>query len=152
MIVTGRAGEIVQAELVVRDRFTADAITAAAVRMRSSGDELAGVSVTVRAESGNSSTSGRPGSNPFEAGGWAGNGYATAGSNTGGHGHGLGNGDPSAAGNGSAGQSGGGRGDTTQIAPKPVLPAIPARPEPAATNLSSPWTPTSRGPSLDVMA
>jgi len=151
MIVTGRAGEIVQAELVVRDRFTADAITAAALRMHSSGDELAGVSVTVRAESGSSSTSGRSGSNPFEAGGWAGNSYAAGNGSSGGdnHGHGLGNGDAAGAGNGTNGQSGSGSGDVSRGAPKP---ALTARPEPIRTNQPSPRTPTSRGPSLDVMA
>jgi hypothetical protein len=157
LVVTGRAGEIVQAEVVVRDRVTADAMNAAAVRMRSSGDELAGVSVTVRAESGSSSTSGRSGSNPFEAGGWAGNGYAAGGSNAGGHGHGPGNGLASgetagATGNGANGQSGSRSGDASHATPKPALPVLPARPEPVRTNSSSPRTPTSRGPSLDVMA
>lgn len=154
MVVTGRAGEIVQAELVVRDRITADAMTAAAARMHSSGDELAGVRVTVRTEGGNSSTSSRSGSNPFEAGGWASNGYAAGnGSNGGGnHGHGLGNGDPATAGNGTNGQSGGGSGDVLRATPKPVPPVLPARPEPVGTNQPSPRTSTSRGPSLDVMA
>jgi hypothetical protein len=154
MVVTGRAGEIVQAELVVRDRITADAMTAAAARMHSSGDELAGVRVTVRAEGGNSSTSGRSGSNPFEAGGWAGNGYAAGnGSNSGGnHGHGLGNGDPATAGNGTNGQSGSGSGDVLRGTPKPVPPALPARSEPGRTGQPSPRTPDSRGPSLDIMA
>jgi trimeric autotransporter adhesin len=149
MIVTGRAGEMVQAELVVRDKVTADAMTAAAARMHSSGDELAGVSVTVRTEGGNSSTSGRSGSNPFEAGGWAGTGYA-AGNGSGGagnHGQGLGNGQ--AAGAGTGGQPGGGNGNAVSATPKP-LPAT--RPEPVRANQPSSGTPTSRGPSLDIMA
>ena len=40
MIVTGRAGEIVQAQLVVRDRVAADAINTAAARMHAAGDGL----------------------------------------------------------------------------------------------------------------
>jgi hypothetical protein len=113
MIVTGRAGEIVQAQLVVRDRVTADAITAAAGRMRSGGDALAGVSVTVRTESGNSSMSNRSGGNAFESAAWgSGNGYA-AGNGTGsngGHGRGLGSSEGNATSTGSGSSTGPGQG------------------------------------------
>ncbi|HEX7491878.1 MAG TPA: hypothetical protein VF337_09285, partial [Candidatus Limnocylindrales bacterium] len=113
MVVTGRAGEIVQAQLVVRDRVTADAITAAAGRMRSGGDALAGVSVTVRTESGNSSMSNRSGGNAFESAAWgSGNGYA-AGNGTGsngGHGRGLGGGEANATGTAAGSSTGTGQG------------------------------------------
>jgi hypothetical protein len=113
MVVTGRAGEIVQAQLVVRDRVTADAITAAAGRMRSGGDALAGVSVTVRTESGNSSMSNRSGGNAFESAGWgSGNGYAAgngAGTN-GSHGRGLGSGEGNATGTTAGSSTGPGSG------------------------------------------
>jgi hypothetical protein len=150
LVVIGRAGEIVQAQLIVRDRVAADAITAAAVRMRDTGDALAGVTVSVRSEAGGSATGGHAGSNAFEAAGWtAGSGYG-AGSGPdahGGHGQGLGNQDAAATGNGMAGQSG--RGDGSTQAPKP---APVARPEISRTGRSMSQTTIPGGPSLDIRA
>ena len=152
VIASGRAGEIVQAQLVVRDRVSADAISAAVTRMRSTGDGLTGVSVTVRTEGGDSSLGSRSGSNPFEAGGWAnGNGYGAGSGNGNGNGNGNGHaqsqalagGDPSALGGGSgngtgAQPRGGGQAGTApstaaavRVAPKAGQPAarmpIPGR-------------------------
>lgn len=150
MVVTGRAGEIVQAQLIVRDRVTADAITAAAARMHSSGDALAGVSVSVRSEAGGSATGGRAGSNAFEAAGWtAGGGYgaSTGSDGHGSHGQGVGNQDPAAAGNGTPGQSG--RGEGSPQTPK----SIPTpRPEPARTGRAMSRTALPGGSSLDIRA
>jgi hypothetical protein len=150
MVVTGRAGEIVQAQLIVRDRVTADAITAAAARMHSTSDALSGVSVSVRSEGGGSATGGRAGSNAFEAAGWtAGGGYGagTGPDGRGGHGQGVGNQDPAAAGNGTSGQSGRGEGSTQT--PKPV--PIP-RQETVRTGRSMSRTTLPGGPSLDIRA
>jgi hypothetical protein len=150
MVVTGRAGEIVQAQLVVRDRISADAITAAVTRMRAAGDGLAGVNVTVRSEGGNSSTGGRAGSNAFESTGWtAGSGYG-AGSGSGangGHGQSAGNGEAAAAGNGTGGQPGGG--DSSRATPRP---ATIVRPEPIRVNQPSSKAPLPGGSSLDIRA
>jgi hypothetical protein len=150
MVVTGRAGEIVQAQLVVRDRISADAITAAVARMRAAGDGLAGVSVTVRSEGGNSSTGGRAGGNAFEAAGWtAGSGYG-AGSGpgaNGSHGQASGNGEAAAAGTGTGGQPGSGEGSRATPRPSPV-----ARPEPIRANQPSSKAPLPGGSSLDIRA
>ncbi len=150
VIVTGRAGEIVQAQLVVRDRVTADAITAAAARMHTGSDALAGVSVTVRSESGGSATNSRAGGNPFEAAGWAaGSGYGTGGGPgaNGGHGQGggLANQNTAPSGNGT---EGGSRGNGTPETQKQAPAALPG---------GRPTRPTSRttlpgGSSLDVRA
>jgi hypothetical protein len=150
MVVTGRAGEIVQAQLVVRDRISADAITAAVARMHAAGDGLAGVSVTVGTESGDSSLGGRAGSNAFEAAGWtAGGGYGAAGGSgaNGGHGQSAGNGEAAPAGNGSGGQPGGG--DSSRATPRPVP---SARPESTRVNRSLTGTPLPGGSSLDIRA
>jgi hypothetical protein len=150
MIVTGRAGEIVQAQLVVRDRVTADAIAAAATRMRSAGDGLAGVSLTVRSEGGGSATSGRSGSNAFESAGWtAGSGYgagAGAGSNPG-HGQGLAEQASLASGNGSGGQPGAGQASREATKPAQLIQTTTSR-EP----LSTPRVPLAGGSSLDIRA
>jgi hypothetical protein len=150
LIVTGRAGEIVQAQLVVRDRVTADAIDAAAARMHSSGDALAGVSVSVRSEGGGSATGGRAGGSAFEAAGWtAGGGYG-AGSGpgpNGGHGQGVANQNAAAGGNGTGGQSG--TGDGSRGTPRPAPIALPTA---ATSDRPTPRTPRSGGPSLDIRA
>ena len=99
MVVTGRAGEVVQAQLIVRDRAAADAITQAAARIHSTSDGLAGVSVTVRSESGTTTGGGRGGG--FEAAGWSSGSGSGAGSAPGnGTGTGTGNGTGNAPGNG----------------------------------------------------
>jgi len=150
VIVTGRAGEIVQAQLVVRDRVAADAITAAAARMHATSDALAGVSVTVRSEGGGSATNGRAGGNAFEAAGWAaGSGYGAAGgsgSGSGGHGPDLGNQNAAASGNGTGGESRGGDGSREASKPAPV--ALPD----TGTDRPASRTPFKGGPSLDVRA
>jgi hypothetical protein len=151
MVVTGRAGEIVQAQLVVQSKTSADAITSAVARMNAAGDGLAGVSVSVRTEGGSTSMGGRAGSNAFEAAGWtAGGGYG-AGSGSGaygGHGQASGNGDPAtaAAGNGSGGQPGGGG------SLGPQRPAPTTRPEPATPIRPLSRTPLPGGSSLDIRA
>jgi hypothetical protein len=150
VIVTGRAGEIVQAQVVVRDRVTADAITAAAARMHAGGDALAGVSVTVRSEGGGSATSSRSGGNPFEAAGWtAGSGYGTGGGpgpNGGnGQGAGLANQNAAPSGNGTSGES---RGDTSPQTQKQAQAALPG----ARPNRPTSRMPLSGGSSLDVRA
>jgi hypothetical protein len=148
VIVTGRAGEIVQAQLVVHDRVAADAIAAAASRMHASGDALAGVTLTVRSEGGGSTTNGRAGGNAFESTGWAaGNGYgaaANSGSGSGGRDQGLANQNAALSGNGSGGQSQGG--DSSREAPRPPVALPPATPRPLTR------TPLKGGPSLDVRA
>jgi len=98
VIVTGRAGEVVQAQLVCRDRATADALIQATARVHATSDALAGVSVSVRSEGG--STSGeRSGRNPFEAAGWTGGGYGPASDQAGREGRGQAfPGDPASAG------------------------------------------------------
>ncbi len=149
LIVTGRAGEIVQAQLVVRDRISADAIAAAATRMRSSGDGLAGVNLTVRSEAGGSSTNGRSGSNAFESAGWAGGSGYGAGSGSGpngGHGQSLDQ-NAAASGNG-AGPDGRGSNGTHETL-KPVPAPLPARSRP---NLPASGAQLPGGSSLDVRA
>jgi hypothetical protein len=149
VIVTGRAGEIVQAQLVVRDRVSADAITAAAARMHSTSDALAGVSLTVRSEAGGSATNGRAGSNAFESAGWAsGSGYG-AGRSSGSNGHGSGPGNQNAAASGSGTGPDGHRGDGSHETAKPAPAAIPSQARP---NRPMPRTTLSGGSSLDVRA
>jgi hypothetical protein len=85
LIVTGRAGEVIQAQLVVRDRVAADAISAAAARIHASGDALAGVSLTVRAETGTGTGTGAGSSGAFEAAAWGSGGYGAGAGPGGGH-------------------------------------------------------------------
>jgi hypothetical protein len=150
MIVTGRAGEIVQAQLVVQSRGAAGGTAAAATRMHNSGDALAGVSVTVRSEGGGNSTGGRPGNNAFESTGWgSGNGYgANAGSSgNGGHGQSLADQGAAAAGTGSGGQPGAGQGSREAPRPAPVI-----RPEVPTSTRTAPAKPLAGGSSLDIRA
>ena len=149
VIVTGHAGEIVQAQLVVRDRATADALLTATARSQASGEALSGVNVSVRSESGGSWTSnGRSGGSAADSTGWgqaagshagpgdgsAGRGSDAAGLAGGGHGTGSG---PSA--NGSHGS-----GQTPTTAPRHTPPAPVRQPN---TRLAR-----SGGSSLDVRA
>ena len=150
LIVMGRAGEIVQAQLVVHDRVTADAITAAATRMHASGDALVGVNLSVRSDGGGSATSGRSNSNASETAGWMAGGRSGSGAGAdgnGGHGQSVGNGDAAATGNGASGGSA--KGDGSQGMPKQ---APVARPETARTNRPMPRTPLPGGSSLDIRA
>jgi hypothetical protein len=149
MVVTGRAGEILQAQLVVRDRIAADAITAAASRMHAAGDALAGVSVSVRSEGGGSAGGGRPGG-AFDGTGWAaadGYGPGSGPGGNGGHHQGLDQQSAAAAGNGTGAESG--RGDGSRGTPRP---APVARPEQAGAVRQIPRMPLPGGPSLDVRA
>jgi hypothetical protein len=149
VIVTGQAGEIVQAQLVVRDRATADALLTATARSQASGEALSGVNVSVRSESGGSWTSnGRSGGSAADSTGWgqaagshagpgdgsAGRGSDAAGLAGGGHGTGSG---PSA--NGSHGS-----GQTPTTAPRHT-PPTPVRQPNARLSRSG-------GSSLDVRA
>jgi flagellar hook-length control protein FliK len=148
MIVTGRAGEIVQAQLIVRDRVAADAITAAAARIHATSDALAGVSITVRSEGGGSATGGRAGSNAFEAAtDWTtGGGYGAGGGASANGGHDGGS--QSAATNGN-GPGDSGAGDSSRSAPKPN-PVV--RTEAVRPNRSMPRDPLAGGASLDIRA
>jgi hypothetical protein len=150
LVVTGRVGEIVQAQLIVHDRATADAITAAASRLSATSDALAGVSVTVRSDGEGSATGGRAGSNAFEAAGWTGGGgYGTGNSSGGNGGHGGGVGDQNAAGAGNGAGGGAGTGDASRGMPRP---APIAHPDTARPNLPMPRSPLRGGSSLDIRA
>jgi hypothetical protein len=71
LTVTGQAGEIVQAQLVVGNRASADALLTAAARSHASGEALTGVNVSVRSESGESwNSNGRSGSNAADSMTW----------------------------------------------------------------------------------
>jgi hypothetical protein len=148
LVVTGRAGEIVQAQLVVRDRVTADAISAAATRMQASGDALTGVSVSVRSDGGGSATGGRAGGDPFEAGSGTRDGYAggSGPSNNGGHGQSAGNQGSGMAGSETGHPSRGGG------SPESAKPIPMSRPETARPNRQLPRTSLPGGSSLDVRA
>jgi hypothetical protein len=101
VIVTGQAGEIVQAQLVVRDRFTADALLIAAARSHASGEALTGVNVSVRSESGGSWTSNRrSGGAAAESMGWGQSSGSHSGTGDAGAGRGNEPGNPTTGGNG----------------------------------------------------
>lgn len=117
LVVTGRAGEIVQAQLVVKDRASAEALTAAAARVHATGDALAGVNVTVRTETGGTSTATGRGGNS-EAAALAtnagngdpasGNGHGSQGTTAGSQlGPGSGGGSGTGSGSGTGAQAGG---------------------------------------------
>jgi hypothetical protein len=155
LVVTGRAGEIVQAQLFVRDRVSADALTAAAARVHATGDGLVGVNVTVRSEAGGSWTSsGRGGSS--ESAAWsAGGGWGSGSSSSAGHGDaGQGPNAGSQTGTGSGSGSGQGAGtapDGSRGSQRPVSAPLdhsaPIRPA-----HQQPRTPVTGGPSLDIRA
>ena len=148
VVVTGRAGEIVQAQLVVRDRATADAISAAATRMQASGDALTGVSVSVRSDGGGSATGGHAGGDPAEAGTGTRDGYSAGfgPSNNGNHGQSAGNQGSGMAGSETGHPSSGG-GSPESATPTPVSLPATARP-----NRQLPRTLLPGGSSLDVRA
>jgi hypothetical protein len=111
LIVTGRAGEIVQAQLVVGDRATADALTAAAARVHATGDGLVGVNVTVRSEAGGSWTAGGRSGNSESAAWTAADGWGSgsdSGSGSGHGGQGASAGSQAGSGSGNGGASGSG--------------------------------------------
>ena len=154
LIVTGRAGEVVQAQLFARDRASADALSQAAFRINSTGNALAGVSVTVRSESGGSATTGGRAGNSFEAGGWtstAGNGAGSGQSGRGDHGNGVGSQDTGGAGsglgNGAGPDLGTGRQSSDTAHSGPVLQPVGTR----VTN-SMPRSPLPGGSSVDIRA
>jgi hypothetical protein len=110
VIVTGRAGEMLQAQLVVQNRGAADALVHAAAAMHASSDALAGVNVTVRSESGGSwNTAGR-GGNAFESAGWTAGSWGSA---SGGNSGGASSGDRAGAGLANQAGSGSGSGNGT---------------------------------------
>jgi hypothetical protein len=166
MVVTGRAGEVVQAQLICRDRATADALTVAAAHLHATGDALAGVSVSVRSEGGSAAGS-RPG-NPFEAAGWTAGGYA--GGSAGQESHSR-DATPDALLSGQGGPGGqsahGGSGSSTSSQSNPSHPG-PLGAGPARPGSGSPGAPSARpsaptlvrsgrpplpgGPSLDILA
>ena len=154
LIVTGRAGEVVQAQLFARDRASADALSQAAFRINSTGNALAGVSVTVRSESGGGATTGGRAGNSFEAGGWtstAGNGAGNGQSGRGDHGDGVGSqntgGAGSGPGNGAGPDLGTGRQSSDTAHSGPVLRPVGTR----VTN-SMPRSPLPGGSSVDIRA
>jgi hypothetical protein len=155
LIVTGRAGEVVQAQLVARDRVAADALSQAAARINATSNALAGVSVTVRSESGGGSTTGgRAGGNPFEATGWTSNGGYGAGSGQGGRGdQGQGVGSQNAGGAGSGPGNGTGSGLGTGNPSSNATHSVPVlRPQTTRATSPMPRTPIPGGPSLDIRA
>jgi hypothetical protein len=139
----------------------ADSLTQAAARVHATSDALAGVSVTVRSETGGSSTTGgRAGGNAFEAAGWTANGGYDTGSGQGGRsgqGQDVGAGNAGGTGTGSGTATGTGAGpgtgsgfndpsrNTTHSAP--IL-----RPETTRADLRMPRSPLHGGPSLDIRA
>ena len=151
VIVTGRIGEVIQAQLVVRDRGAADAITQAAARVGSTSDALAGVNLTVRSESNGASTGGRSG-NAFESAGW-GSGYA------GSHGHNenarngqsLDN-QAGVTGEGSGNGSGRGSGSSADTSRNATSPHPAIRSDAAHPGRPLPKTPLTGGSSLDIRA
>jgi hypothetical protein len=158
VIVTGRAGEVVQAQLVCRDRAAADALVQATARVHATSDALAGVSVSVRSEGG-STTGGRAGRDPFEAAAWTGGGYGAASDQAGRDGRAQSfPGDPNSgtasgpqsgphSGTGSGTSAGAGDQSRAAIGPAPV-----ARPRIPATVLPMPRPPLPGGSSLDIRA
>jgi hypothetical protein len=150
VIVTGQAGEIVQAQLVVRDRFSADALLTAAARSHASGEALTGVNVSVRSESGGSWTSNqRSGGAAAESMGWG----QSDGSHNGTGGAGRGNepGTPASGGNGmgtgpSANGSHGSHGSDRSPA------ASVGSAAPAPTRRSTSGLPKTGRSSLDIRA
>jgi hypothetical protein len=151
VVVTGRAGEIVQAQLVVRDRAAADAIAQAAARIHSTSDGLAGVSLTVRSEDAGTASGGRPGGG-FDAADWsAGTGY---GSGAGAHGSGNQAGNQQGAGTGGLASGGDGSGgsqtshDAPNATPRIARVIQPQQPVPGRSLRS----PLPGGSSVDIRA
>jgi len=145
LVVTGRAGEIVQAQLIVKDSVTADALTAAAARAHASGDALAGVNVTVRSETGGGWTSGGRNGNSesaaWAAGGWGGGTGSGSANGQGSHGTDAG----SQAGSGSGSTSDGSRGSNRPH-------TSPFDDSPANSGRAKPRLPLRGGSSLDIRA
>ena len=153
LVVTGRAGEIVQAQLIVKDAATADALTAAATRAHAGGDALAGVNVTVRSETGGGWTSGGRNGNSesaaWAAGGWGG---ATGSRSANGQGsHGTEPGSQAGSGSGNGGGSGSGAtSDGSRGSNRPH----PSRFDDSSANSgrAKPRLPFRGGSSLDIRA
>jgi hypothetical protein len=153
LTVAGQAGEIVQAQLVVGSRATADALVTAAARSHASGEALAGVNVSVRTESGGSwSSNGRSGGTAAESMTWGQGASSHAGSGDGG-GRGGDPGTLSTAGNGASGHgpgtgpSAGGTHGSERSSTTSTRPVAPGTLRQPTSRL-----PRSGGSSLDVRA
>ena len=148
VIVTGQAGEIIQAQLVVRDRFTADALLTAAARSHASGEALTGVNVSVRSELGGSWTSNRRSGGAAESMAWGQSSGSHSGTGDAGAGRGNEPGNPTSGGNGTGtgpsanGSHGSGR--------SPVASGGSAGPAP--TRRSTSGLPKTGRSSLDIRA
>jgi hypothetical protein len=165
LVVTGRAGEVVQAQLVVKDRVTADAMTEAAARIHATSDALAGVNVTVRSETSGGWTAGGRGGDPGTAswaardggpGGFgsnAGNDPSNRGTGAGQTAPGAGNGSTSGSGNGSGSGSSSGSGGPSDGSPTSNRQTV-TRFDQSQLNASQTRTrlPLPGGPSLDIRA
>jgi hypothetical protein len=149
MTVTGQAGQIVEAQLVVRDRVTADALLSAAARSHASGDALTGVNLSVRTESGGSWTSnGRSGGNASEALAWGQGGGPHQGPGDGSAPRGNDSSALAGGGNGTGnGSAAGGSHGSERSPAAPVRPSVPAPLRRLTTGLDK-----SGGSSLDVRA
>jgi hypothetical protein len=152
LVVTGRAGEILQAQLIVGDRTSADALTAAAARVHATSDALAGVNVTVRSEaSGSWTAGGRNGGSDAEA--WmAGNRSGASGSNPG-----DGRANQGAAGGASSGSASGGGGAPMGLPSEGSRGSRPAASpfdlaHSVDTGRTTPRPPLSSGSSIDIRA
>jgi hypothetical protein len=153
VIVSGQAGEIVQAQLVVRDRVSADALLSAATRIHASGEGLSGVNVSVRSETGGTWTSsGRFGGSTADSPAWGskGGGQAGAGDGSSSKGNepsaqtagGTGSGNGSGNGSSASGSHGSERSPTAPLRAAAFVPV--RRPAPGPSK--------SGGSSLDIRA
>ena len=157
LVVTGRAGEIVQAQLIVKDRVTADALTAAAARFHATSDALAGVNVTVRSETGSGWTaggrSGNTGAGAWSAAdGWGSGSGSSSANDQGNRGPNAGADAGSHAGPGS-GNGGAGSGAPSDGSRNPARQAVPTFDQSSAgAGRAKPRLPLPGGPSLDIRA
>ena len=144
---------MIQAQLIVRDRVSADAISQAAARVGSTSEALAGVNLTVRSEAGGTATGGRSGANGFDSTSWGNGGYGP------GHGHndnarggqGL-DGQPAAAGNGPGHGAGGGSGSSADTSRGTTNSGSSTRLDAARPASSKQNRPLPGGSSLDIRA
>jgi hypothetical protein len=151
VIVTGQAGEIIQAQLVVRDRFTADALLTAAARSHASGEALTGVNVSVRSESGGSWTSNQRSGGAAESMGWGQSSGSHSGTGDAGAGRGNEPGNPASGGNGTGtGPSANGSHGSHGSGRSPAASGGSAGPAP--TRRSTSGLPKTGRSSLDIRA
>jgi hypothetical protein len=149
VVVSGQAGEIIQAQLVARDRVSADALLNAATRIHASGEGLTGVNVSVRSEAGGTWTSsGRSGDSSAESLSWGSRSGGQAGAGDGSFSKGNEPSTQTAGGNGSGTGSSASGSHGSERAP-----TAPARPAALATVRRPALGPSkSGGPSLDIRA